>query len=286
MVSVLRRAPRRLTVLGAGTILVLLVAALGFWALLEKWFVYFPETEIVATPVYLGVPYENVFLETEDGLTLHGWYIPGPGDVTWLWFHGNGGNISHRLDEAALFRHALGINQLLFDYRGYGRSEGKPSESGAYRDSRAALDYLHSRRDVDRDRIVYFGRSLGTAVAVELATVYEPLGLVLVAPFTSVSDMARISFPLLPLHLLVKGRYDSLERIGRIKRPLLIVHGDSDQTIPIEQGWRLFQAANEPKEFLTLPGTDHNDTYIAGGQLYWDAMKKFLNSVSSDDSHR
>lgn len=280
IVSMLKRPPSRLTVLSAGIILVLMVAALGLWAFVEKWFVYFPETEFVNTPGQLGLPYEDVFLETEDGLTLHGWYVPGKEDVTWLWFHGNGGNISHRLDEAALFRHALGVNQFLFDYRGYGRSQGKPSESGAYLDARAALAYLHSRSDVDPRRVVYFGRSLGTAIAVELATAHEPLGLVLVAPFTSLSDMARLSFSFPPLHLLVRGRYDSLDRIARTTSPLLIVHGDSDQTIPVDQGRRLFEAANEPKRFLALPGADHNDTYITGGRLYWDAMKEFLESVS------
>ena len=264
----------------AGIFLVTLAVLLVFWAQIEKRFVYFPEPELLSTPGQLGLQYEEAFFETADGLKLHGWYVPGAGEVTWLWFHGNGGNISHRLDEAALFHRRLGVNQFLFDYRGYGKSEGNPTERGTYADARAALKYLRERGDLDPGRIVYFGRSLGTAVAVELATIHQPLGLVLVAPFTSVSNMARAVFPILPLHRLIRGRYDSLARIGSIECPVLILHGDADQTIPINQAMQLFEAANEPKQFRVLPGAGHNDTYVAGGRVYWDAMEGFLKSVS------
>ena len=264
-------------------LIVLVVVSLVFWAQIEKRFVFYPDSHLVASPGQLGLAYEEVFFETEDGLSLHGWFVPGSGEVTWLWFHGNGGNISHRLDEVALFHHRLGVNQFIFDYRGYGKSEGKPTERGTYTDARAALANLQARGDLDRDKVVYFGRSLGTAVAVELATAQEPMALVLVAPFTSVSNMARIVFPIAPLHRLVRGRYDSLERIAGIRTPLLVVHGDRDQTIPLTEARRLFDAANEPKRFLVLPGSGHNDTYIAGGRVYWDAMEDFLNFVSNGD---
>ncbi len=280
------RIARSRTGLCAGAILVILVVSLMFWGQIEKRFVYYPDSNLVATPGQLGLSYEEVFFRTEDGLTLHSWYVPGPGEVTWLWFHGNGGNISHRLDEVALFHHRLGVNQFVFDYRGYGRSEGKPTERGTYRDARAALAYLKGRGDVDPGKIVYFGRSLGTAVAVELATADEPLGLVLVAPFTSVSNMARIAFPWAPFHRLIRGRYDSLERISRVKAPVLILHGDADQTIPVAEGKRLFDAATGPKQFRLLPGAGHNDTYVAGGRVYWDAMEDFLQSVSGSGGAR
>ena len=280
------RVVRSRTGLCAGVILAILVVSLTFWGQIEKRFVYYPDSDLVAMPDQLGLSYEEVFFRTEDGLTLHGWYVPGPGEVTWLWFHGNGGNISHRLDEVALFHHRLGVNQFVFDYRGYGRSEGKPTERGTYGDARGALAYLKGRGDVDPGKIVYFGRSLGTAVAVELATADEPLGLVLVAPFTSVSNMARIAFPWVPFHRLVRGRYDSLERISRIKAPVLILHGDADQTIPVAEGQRLFDAATGPKQFRLLSGAGHNDTYVTGGRVYWDAMEDFLQSVSGSGGTR
>mgnify|MGYP000977594332 CR=1 FL=1 len=153
--------------LAAGFILGLVVVAFVFWSQLEKRYIFFPTSVIEQTPAEVGVEYEEVFFATGDGVQLHGWFVPGGGDVTWLWFHGNGGNISHRVDELAIFRYRLGVNQFIFDYRGYGRSPGTPSEKGTYQDSRAALDYLLSRSDVPPDKIVYFGRSLGAAVAVE-----------------------------------------------------------------------------------------------------------------------
>ena len=265
--------------LAAGFILGLVVVAFVFWSQLEKRYIFFPSSVIEQTPAEVGVEYEEVFFTTGDGVKLHGWFLPGTGDVTWLWFHGNGGNISHRVDELAIFNHRLGVNQFIFDYRGYGRSPGTPSEKGTYQDSRAALDYLLSRTDVAPDKIVYFGRSLGAAVAVELAANREPLALVLVAPFSSIADMTKVAFPYTPFHLLVRGRYDSVSRIKAVHRPVLIFHGDQDATVPLYQGQKLFEAANEPKRFQLLPGVAHNDTYIAGGGNYWDTLGEFLASL-------
>ena len=265
--------------LAAGFILGLVVVAFVFWSQLEKRYIFFPSAAIEQTPGDFGIEYEEVFFTTRDGLNLHGWYLPGTGDVTWLWFHGNGGNISHRVEELALFRHRLGVNQFIFDYRGYGRSSGTPSEKGTYQDSRAALEYLTSRSDLAPEKIVYFGRSLGAAVAVELAASREPLGLVLVAPFSSISDMAKVAFPFTPFHLLVRGRYDSITTIRQIHRPVLILHGDQDATVPLSQGKKLFEAANQPKRFQLLPRTAHNDTYSAGGGSYWDTLNEFLASL-------
>ena len=273
----------RLT-LYAGFILGLVVVASVFWSQLEKRYIFFPSTVMEQTPGDVGVEYEEVFFTTGDGVRLHGWYLPGTGDVTWLWFHGNGGNISHRVDELAIFRHRLGVNQFIFDYRGYGRSPGIPSEKGTYLDSRSALEYLSSRPDVAPEKIVYFGRSLGAAVAVELAANKEPLALVLVAPFSSIADMAKVAFPFMPFHLLVRGRYDSVARIRGIYRPVLILHGDQDSTVPLYQGQKLFEAANQPKRFKLLPGTAHNDTYIAGGGNYWDTLDEFLASLGESSS--
>ena len=270
--------------LAAGFILGLLVVVLVFWSQLEKRYIFFPTAEIEQTPNQAGLAYEDVFFTADDGLQLHGWYVPGRGDVTWLWFHGNGGNISHRVEEVMLFHQRLGVNQFIFDYRGYGRSAGKPTEKGTYRDSRAALAYLQSRSDVAPEKIVYFGRSLGSAVALELAVSQEPLALVLVAPFSSVEDMARVTFPFLPFHFLVRNRYDSMSRIQQIHRPVLILHGGLDQTVPLSQGKRLFEAANQPKRFQLLPNAAHNDTYSAGGNAYWDTLEEFLASLGDTNT--
>ena len=282
--GVLRRLGRLGAAVVIGIALGTAVLAVIIWTQIEKRFLFFPTQEIAYTPGQAGLDYEEAFFFTQDGLRLHGWYVPGRTDVTWLWFHGNGGNISHRVDEMALIQQRLGVNQFIFDYQGYGKSEGRPTEKGTYRDARAALDYLHNRPDVEKDRIVYFGRSLGAAVAVELATSQPPLGMVLVSPFTSVGAMARLTMPFLPLHWLVGNRYDSLARIGRVDPPLLILHGDQDQTVPVAQGRKLFEAANSPKQFRLLAGAGHNDTYSAGGAEYWDALTEFTAALPGQGS--
>jgi fermentation-respiration switch protein FrsA (DUF1100 family) len=253
------------------------------WTQLERIFVFFPISEIIYTPAQMGLEYKDVYFTTKDGQQLHGWYVPGNTDVTLLWFHGNGGNISHRVPEIAQIHYRLGVNLFIFDYRGYGRSEGVPSESGTYRDSRAALAYLQGRADLNPQKIIYFGQSLGAAVAVELAAHQPPLGLVLIAPFVSLSDMARMLYRYLPTApWLVRGRYDSLAHISDIRRPLLILHGDQDNIVPISQGRKLFDAAYEPKQFQVLYGAGHDDTYIAGGAAYWDTLSEFLDELSKN----
>ncbi len=252
------------------------------WAYLEKRFVFFPTSELEYTPDQKDLSYEDVFFTTEDGIRLHGWFLPGTTDFTWLWFHGNGGNIGHRVTEMALLQRFLGINLLIFDYRGYGKSSGTPAEKGTYLDARAALGHLHKRSDVDPERIIYFGHSLGTAVAVELATAIPPLGLILVSPFASVRDMSRIVFPLLPFGWLVRNKYNSLARVPGIHRPLLILHGEQDELVPVAQGEKLFQAANPPKWFQVLRGAGHNDTFEASGPAYWEALRAFLAGLNAE----
>ena len=251
------------------------------WKQLEKRFVFFPTSVIEYTPGDVGLDYEEVFVTTDDGLRLHAWRVPGTTEFTWLLFHGNGGNIGHRVPELALFHHRLGVNLFIFDYRGYGRSEGSPSEQGTYRDARAALRYLQDRADTPKERIVYFGHSLGTAVAVELAVFKPPLGLILVSPFASVSDMSRLVFPLLPAGWLLRNKYNSLARIGKIHRPLLILHGGQDETVPISHANKLFDAANPPKHLEVLPGAGQNDTFEAGGQAYWRALEQFVSELGT-----
>ncbi len=284
----LRRFGRAGAAIVIGITLGLAVLAVVIWTQIERRYLFFPTKEITYTPAQAGLDHEEVFFLTEDGMQLHGWYVPGRTDLTWLWFHGNGGNISDRVDEVALFHDRLGVNQFIFDYRGYGKSEGRPTEQGTYRDARAALEYLRARPEVAADRIVYFGRSLGSAIAVELASSQPPLAMVLVSPIASVSDMARLTIPSFlpvrwPVQWLVRNRYDSLASIGRIDRPLLILHGDQDETVPVSQGRKLFEAANSPKQFRLVAGAGHNDTYYRGGTSYWDALTEFTAGLPDQD---
>ena len=263
------------------------VTFLVLWSQLEKRFVFFPVAELLFTPSDIGLEYQDVSFQTSDGLSLQGWFIPGGSaggstggsGLTWVWFHGNGGNIGHRIEELALAHHRTGENIFIFDYRGYGQSEGSPSEKGTYLDSRAAMEYLRSRPDVDPSKIVYLGHSLGAAVALELSLTQPPLALVLVSPFASVRDMARLTLPFPPAGWLVRNHYDNIPRIQMLNIPLLVLHGDLDDTVPISQGRKLFEAANEPKRFQLLEGAAHNDTYEATAEQYWRAIESFLAGV-------
>ncbi|SUZ52004.1 uncharacterized protein METZ01_LOCUS4858, partial [marine metagenome] len=260
------------------------VTFIVLWTHLAKRFVFFPVTELLYTPNDVNLGYEDVRIQTSDGLELRGWFVPGEpwaasgadSNVTWLWFHGNGGNIGHRIGELALAHHRMGANIFIFDYRGYGESEGTASEKGIYLDSRAVIEYLASRPDVDRDRIVYLGHSLGTAVAVELALNRPPMAMVLVSPFASVRNMANLMLPFPLLGWLVWNHFDSISRICQIDAPILVLHGDQDEIVPISQGRKLYEAANQPKRFQTLEGAAHNDTYEVAGEQYWGAIESFL----------
>ena len=280
----LRHTWRVLFIIALGLALGLLLTVGFLWSQLERRYIFFPTAEVEFTPADAGLKYEDVSFDTDGGRQLHGWYIPGEieaENATWIWFHGNGGNIGHRVDELAMLHHRLGVNLFIFDYQGYGQSQGQPTEQGTYQDARAALEYVSNRTGVDAQKIVYFGRSLGAAVAVELATEKPPSGLILVSSFSSVSDMARLAFPYLPVGWLLKDRYDSISRIRAVHTPLLIIHGDQDDMVPVGQGRALFEAANQPKTFLVLPGAAHNDTHINGGPVYWDALEEFSASLTA-----
>jgi hypothetical protein len=266
----------------AGRIGLLLVLVLGALVILEKRLIYLPMRDHDVTPQALGLPGEELALAAEDGVRLHGWFLPvADSRLTFLVSHGNAGNVSHRLDRALLIRSRLGADVLLYDYRGYGRSEGSPDEAGTYRDARAAYRYLTETRGLAASRIVLFGESLGSAVALELAVEHPCCALVLESPFTSIPDMAQEVFPFLPLRPFLRTRYDSLSRVARLSVPLLVLHGDRDTTVPFAMGQRLFQAAPGPKRFHVIKGAGHNDTYLVGGDAYWRALAEFLDGVRS-----
>ena len=285
---IIRRVRAVLISIAIGASLAYGVTFLVLWSQLEKRFVFFPVAELLYTPNDAGLEYEDVRFQTSDGLTLQGWFIPGnpgaasPGassNVTWLWFHGNGGNLGHRIDELALAHHRTGDSIFIFDYRGYGQSEGNPSEKGTYLDSRAAVEYLLSRPGVGKSRIIYLGHSLGAAVAVELSLSQPPMAMVLVSPFASVRDMAKLTLPFPPAGWLVRNHYDTISRIRQLNVPVLVLHGDLDDIVPVSQGRRLYEAATEPKRFQVLEGTGHNDTYEADAEQYWGTIEAFLAEV-------
>ena len=242
---------------------------------------YYPELPsraLDATPAAVGLPFENIRLTTEDGIQLHAWYVPAvAARGTLLFNHGNAGNIAHRLDSIRLFN-SLGLNVLIFDYRGFGESEGKPSEQGTYRDARAAWNYLHENRGIAAQQIVIFGRSLGAAIAVDLASQVPSAGVIIESAFTSVPDMAAHLYPWLPVRFLVRYRYDSAAKIGRISSPLLVMHSREDGIIPYSQGEELFAQANKPKQFLELNG-GHNDGHNASQAVYTKALQQYLDTI-------
>ena len=247
--------------------------------LLDRYFIFFPDRELVQDPGDRGLDFEDIRFTTSDGVTLHGWYIPGRGGTTMLWFHGNAGNISHRVDNIEGLHERLGVAVFIFDYRGYGLSEGAPTEQGTYLDAEAALAYLRSREDVDPQKLALFGRSLGCAVAAELAIRHDVYAVVLESPFTSIPAMAKRAYPFLPgVGSLVRTRYDTLAKVRDVRVPIMVVHGDQDEIAPFDMGQEVFEAARPPKRFYAVEGAGHNDTYEVGGALYYDALGEFLES--------
>lgn len=247
---------------------------------MEHHFVYFPDRELVATPALFDLPYEEVSFAATDGVRLHGWYLPGAASAPVVLFcQGNAGNISYNLENLAHL-HRLGVGVFIFDYRGYGRSEGRATEAGTYADVRGALAWLEGR-GFSRSRMIYFGRSLGAAVVLQLATEAPPAALVLETPFTSLADLGRLHYPLLHVLFgwLLDARYDNLAKIGEVRVPLLLFQGDRDSIVPEAMARRLFAAANEPKRFHLIKGADHNDTYDVGGAAYWEEWRRFVAEV-------
>jgi uncharacterized protein len=202
--------------------------------------------------------YEDAWFSAADGTRLHGWYCAAENPRAQVLFaHGNAGNVTHRWRLLRMLSQQLGVSVLAFDHRGYGRSEGAPSEAGILADARAGRQWLAERAGIAESDVVLYGRSLGGGVVVDLAA-DGARGLILESTFTSLPDVARLKLPLLPVNWLMHNRLDSIEKIGRYRGPLLVAHGEADTLIPIDQGRRLFDAANEPKEFIPLPDTGHN----------------------------
>jgi fermentation-respiration switch protein FrsA (DUF1100 family) len=246
-----------------------------FYPKVEDFFVFFPQKKFDFVPEGFRLTYRDVYFDTEDGKSLHGWFFPLPqGGPVILYCHGNAGNISHRLDQVSRL---LGKNLqvFMFDYRGYGRSVGSPSEKGIYADGVAAYDYLVAKEGLSPDNIVLYGHSLGAAVVVEVALRRKVKSLILESAFTSTREMAKTMFlfwffsPFVPVH------YNSVEKLPRIQVPVLIMHGEADEIVPFSLGERLYGAARAPKFFFPLKGAGHNDTYLVGGDAYFERFAVF-----------
>jgi uncharacterized protein len=264
------------------TTCLLIAIILGFvlwlrWS--EPHMLYHPIRRIEQTPDQFGLKYEDVTLTTSDGVRLNGWFLPCGHDarLTILFLHGNAGNISHRLEKLNAL-HDLGVDTLIIDYRGYGRSEGKPNEEGTYRDAQAAYDYLTQQRKIAPRSVVVYGESLGTAVAADLAHKVEVGGLVFEEGFTSTGDVGQRMFPFLPVRWLVRNKYDTLSKMPRINAPLLIFHSRDDEVFPMRHAQRLLAAANGPKQFVELRG-GHNDAFLVSERIYRDALEKFFAAL-------
>jgi fermentation-respiration switch protein FrsA (DUF1100 family) len=276
------------------SLLVMLAVAAAVYALLGLLLYLFqgsmvflagvPGRALEASPADLGLEYEEVGIDTADGERLHGWFVPAPAGHArgaLLFFHGNAGNISHRLDSIAIFNR-LGLDVLIVDYRGYGRSTGRPTEAGTYRDAQAAWNYLRQRRGVAADRIVIFGRSLGGAVGAWLASQLPaeetPAAVIIESSFSSGADMARRLYPLFPARLLTRLKYPVVDYAARLNSPLLVVHSRDDEIIPYAMGRAIFEAAPRPKSFLELRG-DHNAGFWISRETYVPGLEAFLAEV-------
>jgi len=260
-------------------VVILLVCYLAF--LITIYFIqdrmlYFPEHEILITPKDIGIEYEDISFQTKDNIAISGWYIPAEHEKGVLLFcHGNAGNISHRLESINIF-HSLDISVLIFDYRGYGKSEGKPSEKGTYLDAEAAWDYLVDIKNKSPEKIILFGRSLGAAIAADIALKKSPAGLIMESSFLSVPEIGKKYYPWVPVKLLSKFDYSTIEKIHVISCPKLIIHSPDDEIVPFEHGKSLFEKALQPKEFLQIKG-GHNEGFLISGDLYQEGLKSFLN---------
>ena len=265
----------------AGLLVFFILAYAAFLLLFENKIIFHPSPYPNGywNPTTLGVPAQDIYFNSEDGVKLHAWFIPAPNaDATLLWFHGNAGNLSHRLDNIQRLKR-LNLNIFIFDYRGYGRSEGDPDEKGIYKDSRAAYKQVLAMDGVSVDSLFLFGRSLGGICAVETAMNHPARGLILESVFTNSADMSRTIFPLIPLGWAVRSKLDAVGKVPHLKLAKLFLHGTRDDIVPYDLGRKLFEKAGNPKAFYAIEGGGHNDTYILGGAGYFDALNRFITKT-------
>jgi fermentation-respiration switch protein FrsA (DUF1100 family) len=249
---------------------------LGFVYIWQKNLIYYPSRDIYRNPGDINLEFDDLRLETKDGKHISAWYIPAEKSRGVLLFcHGNAGNIADRLESILIF-HELRLDVLLFDYRGYGTSEGSPNEKGTYLDAEAAWEYLVNEKNIPPEKIVLFGESLGSAIAAHVALKHKVGGLIVESGFTSIPDMGRLSFPYLPVSLLSRFRYSTIDIIDKIKAPKLFIHSSQDEIVPYEYGVTLYEKAREPKEFIQIKGS-HNEGFFVSEKIFREGIGKFIN---------
>lgn len=246
-----------------------------FLYFLQTKMIFIPYKEIVATPSDLGLEFEDVNLKSQDGASINGWFIPAKNaEYTILFCHGNGGNISHRLDTISLFN-KLPASFFIFDYQTYGKSKGSISEKGLYEDVAAAWDYLTKTKKIPAKKIIIIGRSLGGSIAAHAAAEFSPGGLVLESAFTSLTEIAGERLPFVPVSWLLNYKLSTIDNLAKVKCPVLIIASPDDSIISFRHGKKLFEKAREPKTFVELTG-DHDDCYFLCRTKYVAALKNFL----------
>jgi len=238
-------------------------------------YLYTPSTNLHSTPDQIGLSYENVTFNTSGGNRLYGWYVPANNSSLYIIYcHGYSGNIADKLESIRLL-HELGLNVMIFDYRGYGQSEGKPTEKGTYDDANAAWNYLVTEKNVSEEQILIYGRSLGGPIAAWLAKEQNPTGLILESTFTSYDDIAGNLIPIIPISLLSRFDYDTIGYLKKVQCPVMVIHSKDDERISFSHGQSLYKSANEPKMFLEISGT-HADCYSTSEDTYINGIAHFL----------
>jgi uncharacterized protein len=268
----------------AALVVVIYVGLLVLLRLSESRLIYFPghQRHLLAPPSWLGLSTQRAEIPTDDGINLVGWVIPAPDAGNGLWLlicHGNAGNLSE-FDRPVHYAglRQLGLSLLAFDYRGYGESGGSPSEEGLYRDAQAAYRYLRETRRVPSDRIIVFGHSLGSAVAVDLVSRAPAAGLILDGALTSVINLGQELYPYIPVRWIAGSKFNSLEKVAEIRIPKLFLHAVRDEVVPLAHGHRLFAAAAQPKTFVELQG-GHGDAFDVDSANYFGSIARFLATL-------
>jgi fermentation-respiration switch protein FrsA (DUF1100 family) len=257
------------------------VLFIAYWSMglilyfMQPAFLYRPVRQILCTPGELGLDFEIVAFESADSVQLSGWYVPSEdAELTVLFCHGNGGNMSHRLDSINIF-HNLGLSCFIFDYRGYGQSSGKPTEEGTYLDAEAAYEWLKKKKKVSSADIIVFGRSLGASIAAYLAARVEVRALIIESCFTSYVDIGKKFYPYMPVRRFARFSYRTIDYVKDVHCPVMIIHSRNDEIVPFEFGLELYEEANEPKEFIEIFG-GHNDGFLVSSEIYRKAWIKWL----------
>jgi len=256
--------------------------------LMQPTFLYKPVREIIYTPAELGLDFEDIYFKSSDGLMLNGWYVPADNaEMTVLFCHANGGNVMHRLDSISILND-LGLNCFIFDYRGYGNSEGKPTEEGTYLDTEAAHTWLIVNKKIAAGNIIVVGRSLGGSIAAWLASRVQVRGLVLESSFTSYVDIGRRFYPYMPVRWFARFGYRTVDYLDTVNCPVMVIHSRNDEVVPFEFGLELYERANEPSELVEIFGS-HNDGFWVSSEVYkktWTKWIKFLREYNNQTVSR